>query len=243
MSAHRPRRIDRDAAERLLRGEPVGAQAGPDALADLLAAAAAPAEGRELAGEQATMAAFRAARPHIVYEPGRRSMVKSTLARVLTVKAIAAAIAISAVGGGVALAAGSGALPTGGGSSHSKASEHATARPSAEAKAEGEHGNAAPSPSLVGLCRAYAAGVQDNPGKALENPAFGALIGAAGGKDKVSDYCTTVLKDEPGGAPTDKGDNAPSAHPTPHATPSHPTGPTAPKASANPRLNPTPPAT
>jgi hypothetical protein len=241
MSAHRPRRIDRDAAERLLRGAPVGSQAGPDALADLLAAAAAPVGAGEVAGEQAAMAAFRATRPLTLHEPGRRSMVKSTLAKVLTVKAIAAAIAISAVGGGVALAASSGALPTGrgGDNSHGKAAAHATAKPDAS-EAKEHSANGSPSPSMVGLCRAYAAGVPDNPGKALENPAFGALIGAAGGKEKVTDFCAGVLKDAPGDAPTDKGGNAPSARPTPHATPSHPTGP---DKSPQPRLNPTPPAT
>jgi hypothetical protein len=170
-------------------------------------------------------------------------MVKSALAKMLTVKAAAAAIAVSAVGGGVALAASTGALPSGlgAGNSGSQAAAHATAKPSDAGK--GDHGSAAPSPSMVGLCRAYAAGVADAPGKALDNPAFGALITAAGGKDKVTDFCTDVLKDEPGNAPSKGADTAPTARPSAHATPSHPTGPEhGPEKTTNPRLDPTPPA-
>jgi hypothetical protein len=176
-------------------------------------------------------------------------MLKTTLAKLLTVKAAAAAMAVTAAGGGLALAATSGALPGGSGADnpHSQASAHATARPSAaaagaEAGTDGEHGNAAPSPSLVGLCRAYAAGVRDNPGKALDNPAFGALITAADGKDNVSDYCTNLLKDK---AATDASakaaDSQPSTRPSTRATPSHPTKPE-PSSSANPRVMPTRPA-
>jgi hypothetical protein len=169
-------------------------------------------------------------------------MLKTALAKMLTVKAVAAAVAVTVVGGGVALAASSGALPSslGADNAHSHASAHATARPSAAvpAAAEGEHGSAAPSPSLVGLCRAYAAGVRDNPGKALDNPAFGALITAADGKGKVGDYCTDLLKDQPATGANAKPDDVPTGPATAHATPSHPTGP-APASSDNPRVVPT----
>lgn len=176
-------------------------------------------------------------------------MLKTTVAKLLTVKAAAAAMAVTAAGGGLALAATNGALPAGpgAGDTHSQASAHATARPSAAAAAgaagagtDADHGSAAPSPSLVGLCRAYAAGVHDNPGKALDNPAFGALIAAADGKDKVTDYCTNLLKDEPTADASAKADNQPTARPT-RATPSHPTGPE-PSTSDNPRVVPTRPA-
>ena len=174
-------------------------------------------------------------------------MVKTTLAKLLTVKAAAAAMAVTAAGGGIALAATNGALPSGADNTHSQASTHATARPSAAAHAnaaagaDADHGSAAPSPSLVGLCRAYAAGVHDNPGKALDNPAFGALITAADGKDNVSDYCADLLKDQPATGSSAKADNQPTTRPTTHATPSHPTGP-APSRSDNPRVVPTRPA-
>jgi hypothetical protein len=171
-------------------------------------------------------------------------MLKTAVAKMLTVKAAAAAVAVTVVGGGVALAASSGALPSslGAGNSHSQASAHATARPSAAAAAaadaDAEHGSAAPSPNLVGLCRAYAAGVHDNPGKALDNPAFGALITAAAGKDNVGDYCTDLLKDQPATGANAKPDDVPTGPATTHATPSHPTGP-APASSENPRVVPT----
>jgi hypothetical protein len=173
-------------------------------------------------------------------------MLKTTLAKLLTVKVAAAAMAVTAAGGGLALAATNGALPSGADNTHSQASAHVTARPSAAAHAnaaagaDADHGSAAPSPSLVGLCRAYAAGVQDNPGKALDNPAFGALITAADGKDNVSDYCTDLLKDKPATGASAKADHEPTARPTTHATPSHPTGPE-PSRSDNPRVVPTPP--
>jgi len=53
--------------------------------------------------------------------------------------------------------------------------------------------NGSPSPSLVGLCHAVDAGNKDDHGKALENPAFTALITAAGGKEKVDAFCATLL--------------------------------------------------
>ena len=50
---------------------------------------------------------------------------------------------------------------------------------SASSSAGGQSANhpaATPSPSLRGLCQAYTAHAADNPGKALDNPAFAALI-------------------------------------------------------------------
>ena len=239
MSAHRRRRIDRDTAEQLLRGAPAGSRAGSEPLVELFAAAAAPAGAAELGGEQAAMAAFRAARPYAVQQTGRRSMLKTTVAKMLTVKAVAAAIAVGAVGGGVALAASNGALPSGLGSGNSakQPAAHATGQQAPDADKD-KGGSADPSPSLVGLCRAYAAGVADNPGKALENPAFRALISAAGARDKVGNYCTDLLKDQPATASSARPDGG---RPSAKATPSHPAPPQPTKAD-NARLLPTPPA-
>jgi hypothetical protein len=85
--------------------------------------------------------------------------------------------------------------------------------------------NGSPSPSLVGLCHAVNAGNKDDHGKALENPAFAALITAAGGKDKVDLFCATLLTSasaapkehpsHPAGNPGDHGTGKPS-------TPAHP---------------------
>jgi len=64
---------------------------------------------------------------------------------------------------------------------------------------------------MVGLCKAYAAQVSESPGKALESPAFTALVTEAGGADKVDGFCekTAAAAEHPGGAPSDV--QAPSA--------------------------------
>jgi hypothetical protein len=138
-------------------------------------------------------------------------------------------VAATAVGG-AALAARTGNLPESLGRG-AKPSAHAS--PFAPAR-----GKASPSPSLVGLCRAYHAGAGDNPGKALENPAFRALIDAAGGKDKVTAYCTTLLANQGSkaagpshspGKPSVAVSAAARAPEHPTARPSeHPTGPETP---------------
>lgn len=212
MSAHRTRRSDRQHAEELLRGARNGLRTpGSGALSELLSAAAAPATEGELAGEQHALAAFRAAHPVPVPQLRRRSMIKTTLAKLLTVK-VAVVAAGTVAAGGVALAATTGALPAHSGSggapgststSHPAAtsaptgSEHADAGDGANggaAKSSADNaGNATPSPSLTGLCQAYTAGAGSDHGKALESPAFQVLITTAGGTDKVSGYCTGLL--------------------------------------------------
>jgi PT repeat len=227
MSTHRPRRIDRTTAEQLLRGEPVDPTGGPDPLAALLAAAAAPARADELAGEYAALAAFREAHLGPVLQPRRTSMIKTALAKLLTVKLAAAAVGVTTLGG-VALAAGTGTLPTSPRhettTSHPKPA-HATGKPSTAPTHESKS-KASPSPSLFGLCHAYTAGAGSEHGKALESPAFTALITAAGGKSNVAAYCTAVIAAGPGKSgthPTGKPTTQPTDHPTGKPT-DHPTG-------------------
>ncbi|MGF7237669.1 MAG: hypothetical protein ACQSGP_22310, partial [Frankia sp.] len=117
-------------------------------------------------------------------------------------------------------------------------SAHRGTRPSSSAAP-----TSTPSPSLLGLCHAYTAGVAGNPGKALDNPAFSALTAAAGGRDRIGAYCATVLTTAPGngpvtpaaghpttnhptGKPTSRPASAPLTHPTgkPTTHPTHPTG-------------------
>jgi hypothetical protein len=170
-------------------------------------------------------------------------MIKTAVMKLLTVKA--AAVVALAAAGGVAVAATTGTLPTTlTGSEHSTsgvsaASSHQAGRPSARPSAsengkgrdgdkdgkehdgQGPEGaNGSPSPSLVGLCHAVDAGNKDDHGKALENPAFTALITAAGGKDKVDAFCATLLA---------AASAAPKEHPSnPADSPSdHRTGPPA----------------
>jgi len=138
-------------------------------------------------------------------------MIKAGLAKALTLKeglALGAAVAT----GGVAVAASAGALPNpfGPKPSHSPGAE------------DGAHGS--PSPSLFGLCHAFSAGNKADHGKALESPAFQALINAAGGKDNVEGFCENVLKTKPeSGEAGEPGDGRPSGKPVhPTGRPSHP---------------------
>lgn len=154
-------------------------------------------------------------------------MLKTALAKLLTLKVGAAALAVTA-SGGVALAAANGALPNPMAAPSAKPSAHATGKPAdagEKAKVAPSAGKGSPSPSLVGLCRAYRAGAGDNPGKALENPAFTVLIDTAGGKDNVAAYCDTLLATAKG-----KPSDAPSARPTSHPSGKPADRPTAPEA-------------
>lgn len=75
-----------------------------------------------------------------------------------------------------------------------KAAEKAKAAKEQHGNKGDKAGQAAASPSHVGLCRAYASKVRDGyPGKALESTAFASLIKAAGGSSGVQSYCTRVL--------------------------------------------------
>jgi hypothetical protein len=167
-------------------------------------------------------------------------------------KSAAVVVIAAAASGGIALAAASpsGApaqpgreLPS---NAASQAQEHAavplSSHPSGK-PAKSSHGKAAghgtPHPNLNGLCHAWLAGAGSQHGKARSNPAFTALITAAGGESKVAGYCATVIKTHPTDADSDDPDEsteaAKPAHPTKpahasshaHGTPSasHPNGP------------------
>lgn len=170
-------------------------------------------------------------------------MIKMAIAKLVPVKIAIVAATATAAAGGVALAANAGVLPNQGKphapqSSHSPQSGEQPGKPSAHPTGKGNSPTAPPA-ALQGLCTAYA-NVVDNPGKALENPAFGRLVEAAGGKANVAAFCaalptkgpqgngqptdkpggkpsdhpTNKPTDNPGGQPTDKPGNAPTAHPT-----------------------------
>jgi hypothetical protein len=206
MSNHQERRIDRRTAERLLGGAPADV---PDALAGLLAAVVAPPRDGELTGEPAAMAAFREpARHSTVPRPRSSWMITSASARPRTVKVTAAVAAICAVSGVAAVAAtGHLTSPAGGSPAPSSTSSDVTTHSTitigtsaVRGASAGGHGGS-PSPSPAGLCHAYAAGAKSAHGKALDNPAFTALVTAAGGRAKVDAYCTIVLAG-PAGAST-----------------------------------------
>jgi hypothetical protein len=172
------------------------------ALQRLLDDAAAPAHPHELDGLAAALTAFSQT------PTPRRPPVKSALVALLSAKALTVTASAAAVGG-IALAASTGTLP-------------GTASPHATPGTPGAHNSASPSPSQVGLCRAYLAGVKDARGKALDNPAFSTLAAAAGAAEGVDAYCARVLAAAPGGRPSDLPSQA-SDHPTGKPA-DHPTG-------------------
>ena len=243
MSTHR-NRISRTTAEHLLDG----AHGAPKDLADMLRAAAAPGSAAELAGEHQALAVLRAARLAPDPAPRRTRMLKAAIAQLIAAKFAATAAVAAAATGGLALAAATGSLPSplqhaahsafGAPNPHSNG--HATiptlpaaasSHPASDAPAAqdsptdaGATPTTTPSPSLTGLCTAYQHGAANSNGKALDNPAFTVLITAAGGKDNVASYCTTLVG-TPTSHPTGEPSDLPS-HPTgqPSDLPSHPTG-------------------
>ena len=113
MSSIRPGRLRRHTAEQLLDGAvgdrvPGNRHVGGEALASLLAAASSPPRTAELAGEDAAVTAFRAEHLVPVSQSRRGQMIKSPLAKILTMKAGALALTLGA--GGAALAASTGAF-------------------------------------------------------------------------------------------------------------------------------------
>jgi hypothetical protein len=206
---------------------------GDSALSRVLADAAGPAHEAELAGLGTARAAFTALRPS-----HRRFPVTSVLGRLLALKVLLVGAAAASLGG-VSLAAASGSLPDGAqNAAHQLVGAPAAHGHSAGVRQDGIHRHqpsssssatpeASPSPSLVGLCRAYGAGVATSHGKALDNPAFTALMTAAGGKEGVDAFCAAQLAGAPGGKPTARPTHAQSHKPATHPTgssQSHPTG-------------------
>lgn len=138
-------------------------------------------------------------------------MIKTAMAKVLTLKAAAVLTAVSA--GGVAVAASTGAIPN--------PLDDRTA-PAHSTPADNP-GKGSPSPNMRGLCTAFLAGAGSEHGKALESPAFTALITTAGGKDKVEGYCTALLATPAGNGATNHPTGAPVTRPT-HAPAPHGSG-------------------
>ena len=238
MSAHPTRKLTRNEAGQLLSSAGTRPPGG-DTLAGLLAAMAAPPRDAELAGQEAAVTAFRDANLSPASTP-RRSRKKMSATKLLVAKAVLAALGVSA-GGGVVAAAATGHISHVFGGAHGPGQPATAAAgagkpaPASGSASPGGHPSATPSPSLRGLCQAYTSRVAASPGTALDNPAFGALIKAAGGNANVAAYCTHLLAAKPGNAPatphpTGDPKSQPTTHPTgspagrPTPQSSHPTG-------------------
>ena len=205
------RRLSVTSTEQLLDGSP-----GTTPLHVLLAAATRPGSPEELSGATAAHAAFVAANrncPLPSDTPRGEPLSRLLLSKLLAAKAIAALVLLGgATGVAVAATASSGpeTLPatasdraTPGGPAAgapdvadpveaedgSPASAGAGADTTAEDVAVDDTTGPTPSPSLHGLCNAYSAGAAEDPEKLARNPAFGALVTAAGGPTQVAGFC------------------------------------------------------
>ena len=214
MSMDRLLPLDAATADALLDGR----GDGPPELVALLARATAPGHPVELAGEAFAVAHLRAARS-VLTTPHPPATRRGFLTRGFSVKAVAAAAVAVLVVGGVAIAATVGTSPSGvDGSGRGAVGSAASAGGGAAATGPGGPGGAGggpgtpssgphrsggpnpaaspPAASLRGLCEAYEKAAKKNPGKALKKKAFATLIAAAGGEDKVPQFCADLLGDE-----------------------------------------------
>lgn len=238
--------------DRLLVGDPHGEN---PALTALLAAATAPATPREQAGEDAVLAAFAAASLGVSPSPSpSRARRLSMLSTLLAGKVVAAAAAGGIAIAGTAAAAYTGSLPDrlqdlahttiGAPAAHhahdagrTPVTAHtpapsATGRPATATPV----GPDASGSAAFGLCTAWGKG-----GLATKSVAYDSLVKAAGGADKIKDYCATVAHPGKGeshatSAPT----SHPTGSPTTHATGAPVTRPTTPE--THPTGEPTKPA-
>lgn len=195
--------LDEGTAERLLTGRMDSADAPPGygGAAAVLAAASAPPDAEELAGEAEVVAVFAAAaRSHPVelrLVPRRSRMVT----KLLTVKAAAAVLGVLMTGGVAAAATGNLPAPAqqaahallGGAGVPAPAEATATTRAHPV-------GPDAAGPAALGLCRAWSAGQGGQHGQRLDAPAFAALAKAAGGGDQIAAYCARVTASAAGGS-------------------------------------------
>ena len=151
----------------------------------MLAAAAAPGHADELAGEQMAVAAFEANHLASVADSRSEQMIKSPLAKILTVKVIAAAFAVG--GGGVALAASTGTFSA----SSSPASIPQTAAGLCTALAKnvaGTTGSLTKTAEEQALANGAVSGVLKN------NTEFSSLVSTAQSVLNVPDYCALLLQ-------------------------------------------------
>jgi hypothetical protein len=215
------RRIGREEAEQLLQGITTSADRGD--LLRLLSLASAPARPEELTGREPALAAFRKA-PVSVPAPARRR-VWTVVSRALVVKLLAGFGVL--VLGGAAVAASTGNLPAqvqhG---AHDLLSPLGVPVPDASVSHNPRPHGATPAPATstgattsANLCQAWHAEKKDNQGRKMDPAARQALTQAAGGPDKIPDYCAKVLgpgATDPSPAPAPSPTTTPKAHPDPH---------------------------
>ncbi|MEV4482461.1 hypothetical protein [Micromonospora coxensis] len=241
---------DRAESERLLDAARAGAPGDADPLARLLSAAAAPSRPGELAGEEAALAAFRAARaagPATVAAPRRRrGLTTGVVAWIAGVAATATAgVAFAAVtidrpteperaprppapapGSADGTPDRSGTPTDGGPSGGPSATPGAvpsTTAGSGRPGGPGNPGGPAGTAELTGLCRAYLAKPAAQRERTLRTPAYADLVDAAGGIERVEAYCRDLVPEQAPAASSPEPEPEPEpsrARPTPDARPS-----------------------
>ena len=191
--------LDPFTADRLLSGDIRAEDAAPDyeAVVQLLAAAGAAPAKTELRRETETVAAIAVAlRSPVARNGHRRKGSSSGSSRFRGLKVLAATLVLLlSLGTGLAFA---GSLPAGfqkvapgmlaklgisvpNGTAGSTPSSNATEAP--------------PEAALFGLCTAWESGQGGNKGKKNDAVAFQRLAVAAGGSDKLGDFCAGVVAD------------------------------------------------
>ncbi|KQY57522.1 hypothetical protein [Nocardioides sp. Root140] len=233
-------RLSRRSADKAL--DLRGGSGSPELDALLEAAAAPGPTSGEVPGEAGALAEFRVAGLVSASSTGRATSMKRATSRLLTAKALAVGvIAVSGVGG-VALAATTGHLPNPAAGDHPNLGSSQDAPglnangddPAADPTTGPADPSDAPSaepttgPSLAGLCKAFQAGESSGHAKNLTNPAFTALVTAAGDEASVSTYCVGLLG-EPTARPEHPAKPEHPATPTHPAKPEHPVTPTHPE--------------
>ena len=190
-----PLALDEGTAERMLGGRLDPADAPPAYVraAMILEAIAAPPSSDELADEAAAVASLAAVARSSPHPAARRR--PTVLTKLLSAKIAAAAAAAALSVGGVAAAA-TGNLPDPAQrvahqmvDSVPAPDDHANEASSADHSPTGPDASGA---AKAGLCRAWQAGQGGEHGKKNDSTAFQALATAAGGSDKVADYCKDV---------------------------------------------------
>jgi hypothetical protein len=216
MANVRNRRIGRADAQRLLDGEPAGAQHAE--LAALLRAAAAPGRPAELTDEPAMVAAFVRAQREPSPSPGRARAWRP--GRFAVVKAATGVLLFATVG--TAFAAETGNLPAGlQRQAHGLFSSLGVPTPDAEGPAGSRPGTPTPTPgeprasarpspgpgepAAAGLCRAWAASQRDPHDHAMAPKQLRDLITRAGGAREIPAFCAeridSATPDATGAAP------------------------------------------
>ncbi|MFG1919832.1 hypothetical protein [Micromonospora sp. NPDC048898] len=203
---------------------PVPPGPSADPVAGLLAAAAGPARPGELAGEEAALAAFRAARADPAPSAPHRSRRRLTTGAVAWIGAVAATATAGAAFAAVTRdrapdpvapePSRTSPSPEGSASTSGEPSRSAPVgppspgRPSPGAPLPGSpsagtpSAPSAPAADLHGLCRAWQAKKPEERERALRTPAFETLVAAAGGPAEVEAYCQRLVPERKPPEPT-----------------------------------------